>query len=572
MKNNSMKLPARPEIGYDDPYIARIEDEDDGVGDHKKETATTTATTTVGEPGILPKEKVSVNIRAERNEETTGSHTGTINIRNNLNIASLSQDLPDNSPTGVTGGHNIIQYATLVEAHTVDDIDDEDQDPTSVDTPNVSADKYNLGKNGMRNSCIIAAAAMIIGCSIIGIVMWITSQSPSNSSIVNISPTVFSSQTPSRSSSSKPSSHPSTSSKPSSHPSTSPTNFPTSAPSTIVEGKIGSFLEDKLKIKGEKLKDDSTSYGKMYDWLRTDPKMVEMITNPKNDSSAVERSVLSLIFFSLTDKTSFKFCAPYEEGMSLNENEDEENCYHEFFDYETNQEVKKLQKRWLSNTDYCLWAGVTCTDVKYYEEEKEINSTILTRIDLRAMGLSGTIPTEIGLLKELTLLDLQGFPTNNDVVRGTIPSEIGHLERLGVLRLAGNEISGKIPDQLYNLLSLQIVNIGFNEISGQISSEIGQLKKLVAFAASNNNLSGTIPTNIGKLNEVQAIYLSHNLMNGSLPSEIGKLNYMNVLFLANCSLSGSLPSEIGNLSQMSKCTRTRNVNVLSCYLIFVKTC
>jgi hypothetical protein len=54
------------------------------------------------------------------------------------------------------------------------------------------------------------------------------------------------------------------------------------------------------------------------------------------------------------------------------------------------------------------------------------NLTLWSPEDLRLLQLSGTIPTEIGLLSRLTLFHILG-----ENLLGTIPSEIGRLTMLG---------------------------------------------------------------------------------------------------------------------------------------------
>jgi len=67
-------------------------------------------------------------------------------------------------------------------------------------------------------------------------------------------------------------------------------------------------------------------------------------------------------------------------------------------------------------------------------------------INLHLNGLSGTIPSELGNLINLTNLAL---PTNQ--LNGTIPSELGNLTNLTNLALRNNQLSGAIPSELGDL-------------------------------------------------------------------------------------------------------------------------
>ncbi len=66
-----------------------------------------------------------------------------------------------------------------------------------------------------------------------------------------------------------------------------------------------------------------------------------------------------------------------------------------------------------------------------------------TLTDLHLHDVRGTIPTELGLLTQLTSLDLSGNQLN-----GTIPSALGKLTQLTALRLSGNQLNGTIPSTI----------------------------------------------------------------------------------------------------------------------------
>jgi len=304
------------------------------------------------------------------------------------------------------------------------------------------------------------------------------------------------------------------------------------------------------------LTDKTTPYGKMFDWLSSDPFTSNLIENNNGiEDSLKERSVLALAFFSLTETSSFTACAPFTEGMSLGNDEDEENCKYQYTDAGTDEKITEMRKRWVSNTDHCDWGGIKCIadplERRNLVEGSDINIT--TQLDLPGMNLAGSLPSEIGLLTRLVVFNLQSDGSLQNYITGSIPTEIGELTDLQVFKVNGNQMTGEIPDQLYELEQLQKVNIGFNKFSGQISSKIKQLTGLMSFFASNNRITGSIPTHIGLLTRMEKIYLSDNELSGTFPSEIGELVELDELWLSNCTgLSGSLPTEIGNLKKMIK--------------------
>ena len=79
-----------------------------------------------------------------------------------------------------------------------------------------------------------------------------------------------------------------------------------------------------------------------------------------------------------------------------------------------------------------------------------------------------TIPTEIGVLTQLSYLDI--LTTNH--LRGTIPSEIGKLTKLTAFHLSANHLTGTIPKQLANLKDLYALTIRYNEVRGSIPNSL----------------------------------------------------------------------------------------------------
>ena len=103
-------------------------------------------------------------------------------------------------------------------------------------------------------------------------------------------------------------------------------------------------------------------------------------------------------------------------------------------------------------------------------------------VDLRAKGLSGTVPAELGQLSMLTYLNLR---SNN--LTGEIPSSLGSLSRLGVLNLHSNELTGTIPSQLGNLRSLRELWLHANDLTGSIPWQLGNLSNLEKMKLRNND-------------------------------------------------------------------------------------
>ncbi|KAL6010443.1 hypothetical protein ACLOJK_000875, partial [Asimina triloba] len=82
----------------------------------------------------------------------------------------------------------------------------------------------------------------------------------------------------------------------------------------------------------------------------------------------------------------------------------------------------------------------------------------------------------------------------NNSLDGVIPSEIGHLQVLLVLDLSYNNFSGEIPDDLSNLTNLERLDLSHNSLSGTIPPSLKNLHFLALFSVAGNDLEGPIPT------------------------------------------------------------------------------
>ena len=77
------------------------------------------------------------------------------------------------------------------------------------------------------------------------------------------------------------------------------------------------------------------------------------------------------------------------------------------------------------------------------------------KINLRNNGLSGEIPSGIGLLTALEIMQLR-----ENLLVSSIPSEVGLLTALTDLNIRDNKMTGDIPSELYGLMNLGSFNIG----------------------------------------------------------------------------------------------------------------
>ncbi|KAJ6333004.1 hypothetical protein OIU77_008957 [Salix suchowensis] len=83
---------------------------------------------------------------------------------------------------------------------------------------------------------------------------------------------------------------------------------------------------------------------------------------------------------------------------------------------------------------------------------------------------------------------------SNNRINGTIPPEVGRLKDLHVLDLSRNNITGTIPNSFSQMENLEILDFSSNNLYGSIPSSLEKLTFLSKFSVANNHLRGQIPT------------------------------------------------------------------------------
>ena len=221
---------------------------------------------------------------------------------------------------------------------------------------------------------------------------------------------------------------------------------------------------------------------------------------------------------------------------------------------------------WLTDAPLGEWHGVTTGE----------NGRVI-ELFLRENDLSGELPSELGSLSELTLLDLDmnrltgGIPAQlgqlNELhtlllgynqLTGDLPPELGQLKGLTTLWAPKNSLSGELPPVLGQMASLFIVALNHNSFIGNIPPELGQLTNLNTIGLQNNHLSGSIPPELGQLQNLQILTLHKNQLTGSIPPELGQLKNLVDLLLPNNQLSGAIPSELGQLESVKQIDLNNN--------------
>ena len=202
-------------------------------------------------------------------------------------------------------------------------------------------------------------------------------------------------------------------------------------------------------------------------------------------------------------------------------------------------------------------------------------------------NIQGHIPTEIGLLAQLRKLDL-----DSNMLTGPIPTEIGQLqtprsepdlddavivlparaiELLNYhndveaadgpkleLRLSRNRLTGTIPTQLGEVRRLVSVDLSYNLLTGHCPRHLGLARQLRQCKLHNNKLSGVFPSELCYLLHIQFVDFSNNRLTGRLPHEMEKMQRVWNVRLSENRLTGPIPTEIGAMTQLSELDLAHN--------------
>lgn len=261
---------------------------------------------------------------------------------------------------------------------------------------------------------------------------------------------------------------------------------------------IASFSPASIATVG----DTATPQYQAFDWLVNDPRYLEY-----NIASVLQRWVLAVFFFS-TGGPEWKT----------------ENFPETFADG-----VTPLGKTpWISYTDECMWETTNLGDgAKVCDDDNMVFA-----IHLKKLGLTGSIPIELGLLSS----GLEILYISENELTGSLPAELGDLSLMTKLQANKNLLQGTIPSQLGQLTGLTKLSLGDNRLEGPIPSELGLLSSVDDLGLEKNVLQGTLPPelcNMILVSKCRAIVLCLSLV---LWTYLSMRHLLSILFVTSCAL------------------------------------
>lgn len=187
----------------------------------------------------------------------------------------------------------------------------------------------------------------------------------------------------------------------------------------------------------------------------------------------------------------------------------------------------------------CNYSGVYCAP---FPNDTRIQT--VAGIDLNFADIAGSLPDELGLLTDLSLLHL-----SNNRFCGIIPQTFSNMTFLFELDLSSNRFVGPFPSVVLSLPALKYLDLRYNEFEGPLPSELFD-KNLDAVLVNNNRFTSVIPSNFG-ISSTTVLVLANNKFGGCLPPSIVNFaDTLEELLLINTSLSGCLPPEVGYLYKL----------------------
>ncbi|KAL5081178.1 hypothetical protein RYX36_009599, partial [Vicia faba] len=150
--------------------------------------------------------------------------------------------------------------------------------------------------------------------------------------------------------------------------------------------------------------------------------------------------------------------------------------------------------------------------------------------------LRGTIPIEVFKLSSLSIL----LNLSHNFLRGILPREVGMLKNINVLDISENHLSGDIPTTIGECTSLEYILLQSNFFNGTIPSTLASLKGLRYLDPSRNRLTGSILDVMQNISVLKHLNVSFNMLEGEVPIDGVFGNASQVAIIGNNKLCGGI--------------------------------
>ena len=131
---------------------------------------------------------------------------------------------------------------------------------------------------------------------------------------------------------------------------------------------------------------------------------------------------------------------------------------------------------------------------------------------------------------------------------GVIPTTIGQLRHLRVLDLHLHHLDGPLPQSLRECESLEELDLTADFLSGgTVTGTIpsfcanGKTPKLAKVLLANMDLDGTIPASLGDCALLESLDLSYNKLTGTVPDALSRCVELSSLDVRGNQLTGAEP-------------------------------
>lgn len=141
-----------------------------------------------------------------------------------------------------------------------------------------------------------------------------------------------------------------------------------------------------------------------------------------------------------------------------------------------------------------------------------INLKSIRHLDLSDNHLTGSLTDDLfvgAATMEYLLL------SNNDFTPGPIPN-IASAKGLTALGLSDTNRTGTIPTWIGSLPRLQMLDLHSNMLNGSIPTQLGSVNTLDYLLLNRNKLTGEVPATLTTMKDAQVFYLDNNELSGSL--------------------------------------------------------